>query len=395
MLKTDVNEKIGIHSVLAAVYFIALPLTITTSSEGDSYLKLLTIPIAGFLLVSLFFYKDKFELNFVHGFFIIYILSVIATLFADNSQTALSFVIGYIQNAAIMFCISLRKYNNKEIDMFENAQLLLLGILIFMGLFGGASYADRTTIEIFGSVSDPNYFTGFFIFPIAVCLHKISEKKMVLLSIIFILLGVYTVMLSGSRGGLLAVIFTLAAYVVLSSKNIKSLIIKSCILFVSAVLFWLVVMPILPENITERLSIEAVVESRGTYRGDIWLSMLREICNSKWELFIGRGIDAQHSMIVGGKMQEVVAHNNFIQVMYNQGFFGLVSFLVLCIAAFARNLKKRTYVSVGLIGMLILAMTLTINPSIKSFWNLMIYASLSFTVMGDNRSNRGGATDET
>lgn len=386
VLKADGKEKIGINCILAGIYFIALPLTITINSAGDSFLKILTIPIAAVMLLTLFFYKDELEINFVHGLFAVYILSVISTLFADRTQEALDYVVGYVQNAALMFCISIRKYNEKEIELFENAQVVLLSILIFMGLFGGASYADRTTIEIFGGVSDPNYFSGFFIFPIAVCLDKIRKNKQRILCIVLMILGIYVVLLSGSRGGLLAVIVTLIAHVILSAKNFKNFVVTMCIFIISAFIFWTIILPILPENIVERLSIEAVIESRGTYRGDIWLSMLKEIGNSTWELFIGRGINAKHTMIVAGKMQEVVAHNNFIQVLYNQGFFGLISFISICIAAFMRNVKKRTYVSVGILGILALTLTLTINPSIKSFWNLMIYAALSF-VSNDKKYN--------
>lgn len=380
MLQAGRRERIGIHSILAAVYFIALPLTITVNSAGDSFLKILTIPIAAFMLGTLIFYKEPLELNIVQGLFVVYILSVMTTLFADRSSESMEFVVGYIQNAALMFCISIRKYNEKEIELFENAQIVLLAIIVFMGLFGGASYAERTTIQIFGGVSDPNYFSGFFILPIAVCLDKIKKKTMVILSVVLMLLGIYVVLLSGSRGGLLAVIATLLAHVVLSAKDFKNMIVTMCILIISAAMFWIIILPVLPENIVERLSIKEIIESRGTYRGDIWLSMLSEIGNSTWELFVGRGINAKHMMIVAGKMQEVVAHNNFIQVLYNQGFFGLLSFGGVCLAAFLRNVKKRTYVSVGLVGILTLTLTLTVNPSIKSFWNLIIYASLAFAV---------------
>lgn len=208
------------------------------------------------------------------------------------------------------------------------------------------------------------------------------------------LLGIYVVILSGSRGGLLAVIVTLLAHVVLSTKNFKNMIIAMCILAVSAVMFWIIVLPVLPENIVERLSIEAVIESRGTYRGDIWVSMLHEIANSTWELLIGRGINATHTMIIAGKMQEVVAHNNFIQVLYNQGVFGLVTFLIICVVAFFRNIRKRTYISVGLIGIITLTLTLTVNPSIKSFWNLMIYAAFAFESRKNISCKGGDNADE-
>ena len=43
-----------------------------------------------------------------------------------------------------------------------------------------------------------------------------------------------------------------------------------------------------------------------------------------------------------------------------------------------RNIKKRPHIAATMLGMLALCMTLTINTSIKTFWNLLIYAALSF-----------------
>ncbi len=374
------KEPMGIHCILAMIYFLAVPLTITVNSAGDSFLKLLTLPIGAFFLVTLFFYKDKLELNSVHTFLALFIISVVATLFVDGSAVSVDYVMGYIQNAGLMFCITLRKYNSREIKWLENAQIVLLGIMIYLGLFEGTTYADRTTIEIFGGTSDPNYFCGFFVFPIAVCMKYIIKNSYRWICLPLVLLGIYTVILSGSRGGLLAVIATIAASVVVYSKDFVRLIIAMAALVAAAVVFWTVILPILPENIAARMSVEAVIESRGTSRVDIWLSMLQTIKESTWELFLGRGIDAHHTMLIGGTEQDVVAHNNFIQTLYNQGIIGLLLFVGLSASAILRNIRKRGYIAAGMIGILTLAMSLTLNPSIKPFWNLVMYAGLSFTL---------------
>lgn len=390
------KDPISIHCILAMIYFVAVPLTITVSSSGGSFLKILALPIGLFFLITLFFYKDSLELNSVHAFFALYIISVIGTLFADGSSESISFVFGHIQNAGLMFCITLRKYNKREIEWLENIQIVLLGIMIWIGLFGGATYenTDRTTMEIFGSASDPNYFCGFYIFPIAVCLKHIAENKYRWLCLPLVLLGIYCVIMSGSRGGLLAIGVTLIVFVIMYARNVKTAVFQFFVLSFLALVFWIIILPYLPENIKERMSIQAVVESRGTYRMDIWVAMLKEIKNSTWQLFFGRGINAQYDIIVAGKMQTVVAHNNFIQTLYNQGIIGFLLFAGLTASAVIRNIRERKYMVVGMAGMIALTMSLTLNPNIKPFWNLIMYAGLSFT--DDLILSKGvGAKDES
>lgn len=399
MLKrlAEYKTNVGVYCILASIYFLALPLTITTDSAGNSFLKIITLPIALVFLVSLFFYKEKLEFNSVHCFLAIYLLSIVSTLFADRSYDSLLYVRGYIETFALLYCITLRKYTDKEIRIFELVQLLLLCILIFLGLSGdnddyAGAYGERTTISIFGGISDPNYFTGFFIFPTAVALKYIAENKFRWFCTALVLLGSYVVLLSGSRGGLLALIVTVLAFAFIYTKDIRRKLAAAVIIIAAGMIFWLTVLPLLPESVSERFSVQDVIESRGTYRGDIWASMLNEVKNSTWELFSGRGISAQHRMIVNGKMQSVVAHNHFIQTLYNEGLFGFIAFMAVSAAAVIRNLKRRSHISAGIIGLLALSMTLSINPSIKSYWNLLIYSAFSFEIA--NTAERSGNKNE-
>ncbi len=109
------------------------------------------------------------------------------------------------------------------------------------------------------------------------------------------------------------------------------------------------------------------------------MSMLNEIKNSSWQWLTGRGINSEHVLMMGGRLETVVAHNGFIQTLYDQGVIGLLLFSGLSFSAIFRNIKKRTYIAVGMIGILTLTLGLTLNPSMKSFWNLIMYAGLAFT----------------
>ena len=378
---TDRFKKadIGPACILACVYFLALPLTITINSAGNSFLKLITIPIAGYFAVSWFFYRQKLELNLVHLFSFLYLITVVVTLFADSDPVAQQYVKGYFETIGLMFLISMRKYTENEIEAFEITQLALLGVMITLGFTGGEWYGDRNTMTIFGATSDPNFFAGFFILPVAVALKKMRENKIyAVICTVLAALGIYMVFSSGSRGGLFGLSVMIISFVFINAKSAKQRFIGIGAVMTAAIILWITVIPLLPEDVSARFSIKELIESRGTARGDIWLSMLATIKHSSWELLYGRGIFAYHEMMIDGKMMKVVAHNQFIQSLYNQGIPGLVTFILMSFAAVFRNVKKRGYISAAMLGILALSMTLTINPSIKAFWNLLIYSAFSY-----------------
>lgn len=379
MIEKLKNLNIGLGCLLTCIYFVALPLTITTNSSGSSFLKILTIPVAGYLAVSLVFYKKKLELNVIHFLSVLFLISVVNTLFADNSIVSINFVRGYIETIALLFLVTVRKYNKTEIEAFEITQLVLLVILIYLGFSGAEWFGDRNTMTIFGATCDPNYFAGLFLLPLSVALKKLRENKIyTFICPVLIALGTYIVLSSGSRGGLLALMVTVVAFVFFSAKNTKQRFCGIGIAAIIAIFMWTVIIPILPEDVSVRFSVSNVIESRGSLRVDIWISMLTEIKNSTWELFCGRGINAYHTMMKEGKLAQVVAHNQFIQSMYNQGIFGFLSFAAMSGFAIVRNRSERKYISAAMLGTLALAMSLSINPSIKAFWNLLIYSALSF-----------------
>lgn len=385
---TDKLKKldIGLGCILACLYFIALPLTITTNSAGNSFLKILTIPIAGYLAVSLIFYKGKIELNIVHFFSALFLISTIITLFVDNSSVSVMFVRGYIETIALLFLITIKEYNKNEMEAFEVTQLVLLGILIYLGFAGADWYGDRNTMTLFGATCDPNYFAGLFLLPIAVALKKIRENKLYMtVCPVLIALGAYIVLTSGSRGGLLALVVTVVSFIFINAKNAKQRLIGLGIAIIIAVIMWTIILPLLPDRVSERFSVAEVIETGGTSRFDIWISMLDAIKNSTWELFCGKGINSYHEMMINGKLVHVVAHNQFIQSMYNQGLFGFISFVLMSASAIFRNRGKRRYISAAMLGALALAMSLSINPSIKEFWNLLIYSAFTLNITNNQK----------
>ena len=314
-------------NILACAYFLVLPLTITINAAGNSFLKLLTIPIAGYFAVSWFFYREKLELNIVHLLSFAYLITVVMTLFANRSPVALQYVRGYFETIGLMFLITMRKYAENEIKAFEITQLTLLGVLITLGFIGADWYGDRNTMIIFGTTSDPNYFSGFFLLPMAVALKKLRDNKIyTIICAALLALGAYMVFTSGSRGGLLGLAVMIMPYVFINAKGTKQRIIGICAAIGMAVILWTLVIPILPEDVSSRFSIQKIIKSHGTAtRGYMAF-------NAQYDKTLVVGTDVRQRNICLSrnddrrKLMHVVAHNQFIQSLYNQGIPGIYQY---------------------------------------------------------------------
>ena len=171
------KNNISVHCILASLYFLMLPLTISVNSAGASLLKLATIPISICFLISLFFYKKEFQINIVHIALCAYTMVTVFTMFVNPTSDNLDYVIGYFLNAALFICISIVEYNERELKILEYVQIALLIIIIAITFYNDATVHDRTTLSIFGQECDPNYYVGFFIFPITVTMKKIYTSK--------------------------------------------------------------------------------------------------------------------------------------------------------------------------------------------------------------------------
>jgi hypothetical protein len=392
-MQLSANRQISPHCILSCLYFLLLPTTIAVNSSGNSILKLATIPIGLFFLVTLILSDRKLHINGVHLALLLYTLSVVSTLFLKTDSVTIDNVIGYILNAAIYICLAVIPYNQTELELMEKIQILLLVILNAMTLFSGGTEDDRTTLMIMGQTSDPNYFISFFIFPLTVALKKLVSGKHTFLYLMLIALSMYSVFLSGSRGGFLAIAVTIAGFAVLYPSGFAGRFLFLIGGLVLILVLWILFKPVLPEQIVERMSVEAVVESGGTGRWDIWKSMLREIADQPEKLLFGRGITSLHRMLKHGNLVNVAAHNQVIQTLYNQGLVGLLSFLLLTGVSFFRCLKRRKTVSIAILGMMALSISLSFNQTTRTFWNLIAYAAFAFPDSHINTINNGGLSD--
>ena len=105
------NKQIGPHCMLACLYFLLLPTTIAVNSAGNSILKLATVPIGLFFLVTMFLSNRKLQINGVHLALLVYTFSAVSMLFIDASSVSIDDATGYVLNAALYICLSVIPYS--------------------------------------------------------------------------------------------------------------------------------------------------------------------------------------------------------------------------------------------------------------------------------------------
>ena len=387
------TQHISVHCILACLYFLLLPTSIAVTSPSNSILKLATIPIGLYFLITLLLSNRKLHINNVHLALLLFTLLIASTLFVAADTISIYHVTGYILNAALYLCLTVIPYNKKEMEWMEKVQVVLLVILNVMTLFSNGSRFGRSTLIIMGQTCDPNYFVGFFIFPVTIALKHLVSGKYRFFYLLLIGVSMYSIFLSGSRGGFLAVAVTFAGFAFLYPDDLAKRILFLVGGGVLLAGLWFILRPVLPENIVERMSVEAVVETGGTGRTDIWVSMIREIVDQPVKLLFGRGINAKHEVFVNGVWDGVAAHNQLIQVVYNQGLVGLLSFLLLTGVCFFRCVKRRKTVSIAILGMMALSVSLSFNQTTRTFWNLIAYAAFAFPEDEIKSKNSGGISD--
>ena len=295
-------------------------------------------------------------------------------------------MIGYFLNAALYLCLTVFPYNEREISWFENTQVVLLVILVEIILFEGKTVEDRATLMIFGQACDPNFLVGFIMFPFSVAVKRVIERKYRLIYLVLVCLSIYCVFLTGSRGGLIAIAVMIASFALIypTKVYVKLIFLIAGVTFI--LVAWLIAVPWLPKSIIERMSIKSVIETGGTGRWSIWMSMLNTIVNSPEELLFGHGFYGANKIFFNGTWHKTIAHSQIIQVLFEQGIVGLISFLALTIGCILRCIKKRKTVSIAIIGMMALSISLSFNQTTRTFWNLVAYAAMIFPESQDHRS---------
>ena len=227
--------------------------------------------------------------------------------------------------------------------------VIVIGVLNFVAvagaqmgiqIFEGKGYFEGEGEERFaGFVGNPNK-TAYLIcvlLPFQYYLFKLIKARTtkIVLAIVM-LMGVYVVLLSGSRGGLLlmGLLFVGMAYKLKDMKIVYGAIIASPV----------IVLLVMAQATFFQESMDRVIRlSSGGFdtvssgRGHIWGALLSDYTKDLMGMLFGSGFGAVKFMGI-----HAPAHNMYIRILIEFGFVGLMMFLYF-VWSIMRYISKRTF----------------------------------------------------
>lgn len=373
------NGKISLECVMACLYFLCLPFTVVTTPFG-SLLKVVTLPVIAVLTVCLLMGRSAIVLNHLHFLYTIYVLYTVSLLFFYSADIAVTTTKDMVLGLFMFLLVSVRVYNTRELEWIETAWVVMGIFCIYVCLTSAEVISDvenRAVIRVFGFEEDQNQFCAYFIMPVLVSLKRFTERRRFYpVYLVIIALSFYAILKTGSRGGLIGIFAGVALYVAAGLKSIKTKVIVIVSAVVFTFLFITVALPLLPDDVVGRYSVDSVVESGGTGRFEIWRFLLDYTFKNPSRLIRGSGLLSTYDIMYAAGFQNGVAHNAFIQVLSDEGVIGLLLFLAVMAACILRNLRRAPLYACAFFALAAFAVSLTFYV-FKPWLNIMMMCAVS------------------
>ena len=372
---------------LYLIFVLFLPFSWASIAVGSIY-RLITI-----LLFALFILQRNFKIfvpmkkrRLFNAWAIYVIYSCSSVIWGGFTSQQITIAFGM----ALLFLISLvfigtvvEDTESNKLDVMWIIATAFFVVLFITGSKVSLGWSTRQTLIILGTETDANEFASFFAVGLSVITGMVLSTKNIFQKTILALLflgGIYVVLMSGSRGALLALFVAIVTTLFFSNRlSMRGLIVICIVGTVLYFVFYTFVIDLIPENTLARLSIEALTADNGSGRGFIWKNALSDFWGGNiLRIIFGYGYGGLYAPTGYGTVTSTM-HNQFLQNLINYGVVGFILYLRLIWLTLKEYwMTKRTYLGC-FIGILVMGLTITMGPSYKILWILIMIPMLSIS----------------
>ena len=301
-------------------------------------------------------------------------------LWSIDIGSSINRAISHIMFAAVLMAASGYVYTEKEISYLKKMLVWSSRITAIVTLSMGSYVSGRLWLS--GVISeDPNYLCAYFIFGAVYCLSVVLSQcnvKKKCMAIFELLVYIYIIFATGSRGGLFAVSAALIVDLLTygDEHSLKSAVYKRR-LFASLFIIVMVIFvtELLPQNIASRFTLEAIRSSKGTGRFELWQDAFNAYENSN---FLRKGVGygtgtARLITYLFPFHRHNVFHNVFVENLLEIGIIGLCLYCLHIVTFVFMALKHRDSFQFSVImGLIVMSLSTSIY-TFKPYWNIMIF----------------------
>ena len=375
MTMINTMKNIKPHVFFLALFLFILPIdgTLGVGSANTSLINFIFLPLIAFALFDIIFgRKLKFDIKLLlipslYGFYFI-----ASSLWYPENDINNWYLIMLVTGFITFLFVSLFDYNDYEINLLKYA-IIASGILVSIIVILNYDFTSNARFYLnLGKPMDPNYFSASLILPIILLLDIIISKKKFYFIVPLILL-IFSILVTGSRAGLLSLVFSAFVYLLFYPVKFSLKIILLGSSLILAIMIFLVLSSYLNENVIDRFSLSSIFLSGGSGRTLIWSSLFKVYYNSDsvFNLIFGYGFGSAREMVQILTGEDLATHSMLFQSIYEGGITGLILLALLFIVSYNILVRKKNLVNFSVFaGLTISALTLDMY-STRYFWIVM------------------------
>lgn len=376
------DGRLSLSGVLIAFFIISLPLTMFQVGTLGSAQRLISVVLCMGALLILFTGRALITWtggSVFWGLYAGWLLFSVAWTARVGSQ--LTVALGMVLLIAALVLMAMLPLSTQDLRLIRMSWIFLAVVCAALFLIFGeqAEYGHRTHLVIASGGSDPNEFSAYFLLPVAYFVEMTLEKRGLVrvLGLLGTLGSFYIVLMTGSRAGALAslvVICTVALQFARQGFGKSAMV--TIFGFIGFYVLARFLLPLVPEDVRERLSIDALLDDSGSAREGIWETGIDLMAASDWRLLFGYGPN-------GAPLDDRIMHNHFVQALVDGGLIGLTLFLAIIVCAL-RGAFSDVPVFAATLGIAVMFMTLTAYSNFRPAWAILFMSLLVAKRMRDH-----------
>ncbi len=346
---------------------------------GSALRYLAIMPVA----ISLFGMK-RMRFNAPLVFYALFVMfSFITLLWAVDPNDSLSAVIGQVMLFALLSSGAMFRYTEKDIEIFKRALAWSSRISAITLIMYGAIVNGRLVLS--GIITEnPNHLCTYLAFGIMYALERLTAKgamRKKILPILELVLYFVLVLLTGSRGGLIAVVAGAISMLLLSKKESKVKTIYKLLIIVGVLVAFSFLLNQLPEVLRARFSVDEVIESGGTGRTEIWGWIIEAYNKSNIlrQLF-GYGAGAANGALRFCGFPAVDSHNAFLHNLLTCGIVGMVLYSLAILGFLKKSLSFKSKFAFSVMLCIFVFTFGASAASLKPYFNVMLFIIISMNI---------------
>lgn len=380
------KNKVRTRIYVLCLYLALLPIDATLGNILGSISIINYIAIIYILIRSISLFREKIKVDVIRKSRIpaLYFLYFFTSISWSQPLPIGTWYIFSLLGAFLVFLLaSLDTYSDIEYKLMKK-NIILSGLIVIVITYLSLDLSSGARFNLnVGRYMDPNYFATGFILITAVLADNVLKKVNVKRNTLILVLIFLIIIMTGSRGGLLAnLAVIIVSFVIDKRSEFKKLSLVLLLTLGFLILFYFF-QDIIPNWVLNRFTLNEVLSGGGSGRFRIWdsnISYFKE--QSFLRVIFGTGFSTFSSVSLRTMGMPKVAHSIYVQSIVEGGLIGITLLMLMFFSTLKRLwMTKNRAIFAAVIGTMIGGIFLDIHVS-RFFWVIFL-----FSIILPNKSN--------